>query len=117
VWTTDALGWGPSYEPHRAPDGALIGGRLPLPPGDYTLTIDGEVVPSTLPPPLLLWGADGPPARTIPLALAPGRLSGRFTVTARAATTLRLQSGGPFIINDIRLERASTFSAANGLIP
>jgi hypothetical protein len=38
-------------------------------------------------------------------------------VAAREATTLRLQSGGPFIIKDIRLERASTFSAAGGLIP
>jgi hypothetical protein len=51
------------------------------------------------------------------LTLAPGRLAGRFTVNGRAATTLRLQSGGPFIIKDIRLERASTFSTANGLIP
>jgi len=117
VWTTEALEWGPSYEPHRAPEGAVIGGRLPLPPGDYALTIDGEVVPSTLPPPLLLWGPDGAPSRMTPLALGPGRLSGGFAVTAREATTLRLQSGAPFIIKDIRLERASTFSTANGLIP
>jgi hypothetical protein len=117
VWTTDALGWGPSYEPHRARDGALIGGRLPLPPGGYALTIDGEVVPSTLPPPLLVWGPEGAPARMVPLSLAPGRLRGGFAVTAREATTLRLRSGGPFIIKDIRLERASTFSTANGLIP
>ena len=32
-------------------------------------------------------------------------------------TVLRLQSGGPFIVKDIRLERHSTFSPAAGLIP
>jgi hypothetical protein len=116
VWTADDLGWGPSYEPHRAPEGAVIGGRLPLPPGDYTIAIEGEAVPSALPPPLLAWGPDGGPARLAPLSLSEGGLAGRFSLATREATTLRLRSGGPFIIKDIRLERASTFSAASGLI-
>jgi hypothetical protein len=105
------------YEPHRVPEGALIGGRLPLPPGDYTMAIDGESVPSALPPPLLVWGPEGRPLAAAPLSLAPAGLAGGFRVATREATTLRLQSGGPFIIKDIRLERASTFSAADGLIP
>jgi hypothetical protein len=95
----------------------VIGGRLPLPPGDYTVAIEGEAVPSALPPPLLAWAPEGGPARRAPLSMAPGGLAGRFTVEGPEATTLRLQSGGPFIIKDIRLERASTFSAAAGLIP
>jgi hypothetical protein len=117
VWTADVLPWGPSYEPHRAPAGAVIGGRLRLPQGDYAITLGGEVVPSALPPPLLAWGSDNGPLGSRPLSLSGGGLAGRFTVAAAEATTLRLQSGGPFILKDIRLERASTFSAANGLIP
>jgi hypothetical protein len=117
LWTTEALEWGPSYEPHRAPEGAVIGGRLPLPPGDYTIAIGGETVPSALPPPFLVWGPDRGPAGRAPLSFGPGGLTGRFTAEGPGATTLRLQSGGPFILKDIRLERASTFSAAGGLIP
>ena len=117
VWAADALSWGPSFEPHRAPVGAVIGSRLRLPPGDYAIAIGGEAVPSALPPPVLVWGSDKGPLGVTPLSLSPGGLVGRFTVTSRDATTLRLQSGGPFIIKDIRLEQASTFSAPDGLIP
>ena len=117
VWAADALSWGPSFEPHRAPVGAVIGSRLRLPPGDYAIAIGGEAVPSALPPPVLVWGSDKGPLGVTPLSLSPAGLVGRFTVTSREATTLRLQSGGPFIIKDIRLEQASTFSAPDGLIP
>ncbi len=117
AWTTDALGWGPAYEPHRVPEGAVIGGRLPLPPGVYAIAIEGEAVPSALPPPVLVSGPDAGPVRAQPLVLAPDGLTGGFTVATGEATTLRLQSGGPFIIKEIRLERTSTFSAENGLIP
>jgi len=117
VWAADALSWGPSFEPHRAPAGAVIGSRLRLPPGDYAIAIGGEAVPSALPPPVLVWGSDKGPLGVTPLSLSPAGLVGRFTVTSREATTLRLQSGGPFIIKHIRLEPASTFSAPDGLIP
>ncbi|HET6899396.1 MAG TPA: hypothetical protein VFK70_13650 [Vicinamibacteria bacterium] len=117
VWTADVLPWGPSYEPHRAPAGAVIGGRLRLPPGDYAITLGGEVVPSALPPPLLAWGSDKGSMGARALSPSGGGLAGHFTLISPAATTLRLQSGGPFILKDIRLERASTFSAADGLIP
>jgi hypothetical protein len=117
VWTTDALGWGPTYEPHRVREGAVIGGRLPLSPGTYAIAIEGEAVPSALPPPLLLSGPDAGPMRAQPLVPAPNGLAGGFTVATEEATTLRLQSGGPFIIKEIRLERTSTFSVGNGLTP
>jgi hypothetical protein len=52
-----------------------------------------------------------------PLVLGPNGLAGGFAIGTSEATTLRLQSGGPFIIKEIRLEQTSTFSAANGLIP
>lgn len=116
VWTTADLGWGPAYEPHRAPEGALLGDRLPLDPGEYLIAIEGEAVPSALPPPLLVSGPDGGPQRIDPLALTPDRMTGRLVVTHGRETTLRLRSGGPFIIKEIRLQRASTLSAGGGLI-
>jgi hypothetical protein len=118
VWTASDLGWGPSYEPHRAPEGAVIGGRLSLPPGDYTIVIQGEAVPSTLPPPLLLSGPDAGPMHGQPLDPVPTGLAGGFLVAiGEGTTTLRLVSGGPFIIKDIRMGPASTFSPGRGLIP
>ena len=117
VWAAGALSWGPSFQPHRAPAGAVIGSRLRLPPGDYAIAIGGEAVPSALPPPMLVWGSDQGPVGITSLSLSPAGLAGRFRVTWRDATTLRLQSGGPFIIKEIRLEPASTFSAPDGLIP
>jgi hypothetical protein len=50
----------------------------------------------------LAWSADG--------------FGGLFSTTEKE-TTLRLDGGAPFIIKDIQLERASTFSADGGLIP
>jgi hypothetical protein len=83
----------------------------------YVIAIAGEAVPSTLPPPVLLSGPDAGPVLAQPLVLAPHGLAGDFMVATGEATTLRLQSGGPFIIKEIRLERTSTFSAENGLTP
>src|SRR6185295_445535 len=40
-WGPAELGWGPAYEPHRHPDGALLGGRLPLAPGRYHIELTG----------------------------------------------------------------------------
>lgn len=115
TWTTGDLGWGPSYEPHRAPEGALIGARLPLPLGVYALIVEGEAVPSALPPPFLLSGPETGPTTIAPLTLSAAGLTGTFAVATAQATTLRLRSGAPFIIKDIRIERVSTFSGAGGL--
>lgn len=117
LWTTVDLGGGPLYEPHRAAQGAVIGDRLELAPGHYVLTLEGEAVPSSLPPPLLLSGPEGATPRTDPLTLAAGGLTGGFMVEAGRATTLRLTGGGPFIINGIRVEAGSTFPPPPGLIP
>jgi hypothetical protein len=116
VWTTADLGWGPAYEPHRSPEGAVIGDRLRLEPGEYVIAIEGEAVPSALPPPLLVSGPGGGPPRTDALVLTADLLTGRFVVPDGRETTLRLQSGGPFIVKKIRLERGSTLSVRDGLI-
>jgi hypothetical protein len=116
LWPAAELGWGPLYEPHRAPEGAVIGDRLGLPPGPYVVTIEGEPVPSSLPPPALVSGPSGAPPRVDPLERAGGRLTGRFEVAAGRDTTLRLADGGPFILKEIRVEAGSTFSSPPGLI-
>jgi hypothetical protein len=116
-WTADDLGRGALYEPHRSPEGAVIGDRLGLVPGTYVLTIEGEAVPSSLPPPQLLSSLEGAAPRVDPLGLAAGRLTGTFTAEGGRDTTLRLRGGGPFIIKGIRVDAGSTFPAAPGLIP
>ena len=84
VWTTDALGWGPSYEPHRVPEGALIGGRLPLPPGDYTHSDRRRSRAfRTRRRPCSAWGPEGRPP-----AVAPA-------VTGRRRPRRRLPGGDP----------------------
>jgi hypothetical protein len=115
VWTPAALDWGPSFEPHRAPEGAVVGGRLALPPGAYAIEIAGEAVPSDLPPPSLLSGPDTGPVRHDALTRGPTALQGQFQVGWPGPTTLRLQEGSPFIVKEIRLEPASTFSGPAGL--
>ncbi|HUG53122.1 MAG TPA: hypothetical protein VMR21_05955 [Vicinamibacteria bacterium] len=114
VWTADVLDWGPLYEPHRAPAGAVLGARLPLGPGRYTITIEGEGVPSGLPPPILESGPEGTRDgdRLVP---TPGGLAGWFTVPpGRPETTLRLRSGGPFIVSRMRLEAPQPFPPPPG---
>jgi len=116
VWTPSVLDWGPLYEPHRSAEGAVIGARLALEPGDYTMAIDGEAVPSGLGVPRLAAERDGDSGQAFPLMLEGSRLTGGFRVGGRGPTTLRLQGGGPFIIKDIRLAR-STFSHGAGPNP
>ena len=116
AWTTDVLPWGPAYEPYRWPDGAVIGGRLPLPHGTYRIEIEGETVPSSLPPPVLDAGPDVGPRRTSGLARGGAGLVGSFAVPeGERGTSLALRGGGPFILKEIRLEQASTFSPPTGL--
>jgi len=115
-WSTDVLSWGPTYEPYRSPAGAEIGARLPLPAGAYRIEIDGETVPSSLSPPVLEAGPDTGPRRITTLVAGGAGLAGGFVVPeGERATSLALRGGGPFILKDIRLEQASTFSAADGL--
>jgi hypothetical protein len=112
-WTPADLGWGPLYEPHRHPDGAEIGSRLPLAEGDYTVEIQVERVPSSLPPPALEVRTGGG-WRAGPLQEGPaGVLRGGFQLPARGSATLVLRDGGPLILKEIRLWR-STFSGGSG---
>jgi len=103
-WTSAALGWGPVYQPHRHPGGALLGGRLPLPAGDYLLTLTGRALPGFGPGTLELWTERGG-VRVHSLYLAVGGLQARFRVTPEEhAVTLTMKGGGAFWLEEVRLK-------------
>ncbi|MBN2370123.1 MAG: hypothetical protein JXO72_06520 [Vicinamibacteria bacterium] len=105
-WGTDSLLWGPTYEPHRFPSGAVIGGRLPLPPGRYLLELKAEGPSGSVDPRIELRTETPrrPPARRIAASLHGNRWS--FEVmTDEVAVTLALKEGGPLIVREIRLKR------------
>jgi hypothetical protein len=107
-WGTSALDWGPAYEPHRHPDGAVLGGRLELPEGRYRLVLAAADWRLGSPPPALELDAEAgrdrlrrPAGTLMPVA---GRLEGGFEVRpGEQRTTLRLRGGVGFVVEGIRL--------------
>jgi hypothetical protein len=116
AWGPADLRWGPAYEPHRHPDGAVVGGRLGLSPGLYRLEIIGEDLdPGLSPPELLTIPEPRGPSRVATLGRAGGAWTGLFQVLAgERAVTLALRGGGPLLLNELRVE-GPTFSAPGGL--
>ena len=103
-WDTTGRGWGPLYEPHRHPDGAVLGRRLSLAAGTYELRTVGEVLAPG--PPWLEVVPDGPapPRRRVRLKAEADGLSATFRVfPGEPAVTLRLWGGGPVLVDRIRL--------------
>lgn len=102
-WGPEALGWGPLFEPHRHPEGVVLGGRLPLPAGTYQLRLEGDAL-----------GAEGPGLEVQPdRPGAPWRpahpVAGAFlfdVLEADGPVSLRLRAGGPFLLKavDLRLQ-------------
>jgi hypothetical protein len=117
-WTTDGFGWGPLYEPHRHPDGAPLGRRLPLPPGRYRLTLEADDLSGRAGLPRLEVAADRPAAPWRPLALArDGRsLSVELDLPpGTRAWSLRLRGGGPILVRSLRLTMSATPGPELGL--
>jgi hypothetical protein len=105
-WTPEPLGWGPVYEPHRVPDGAEVGRRLPLPAGRYRLAVLGEALgPDGAGPPLVVApDHPGAPARVSPARPAPAGWEADFEVRpGERAVSLRLRGGGPILLKGLRL--------------
>jgi hypothetical protein len=105
-WGTEVLGWGPLYEPHRHPAGAVIGERLPLPPARYRLRLRGESFGE--PPPVVTVQASPALEPVYGSSLLPGEdgLLGEIVVPPRQwETTLRLEGGGAIRVDGIELRR------------
>ena len=105
-WSVDGLGWGPLYEPHRHPDGAPVGRRLPVGAGRYRVELDADDLSGAAGLPRLEVSADEPQAPWRPVAL---RREGSSLVadlelpTGPRAWSLRLRGGGPMLVRRVRL--------------
>lgn len=103
-WDARRLSWGSLYEPHRHPDGAPLGERLALPPGEYDLDLETRAGwPDGAMPTLDLRRRE---VRLAPVVLQPAAagLRGRFTVPAGAdEISLFLRGGGPLALDRVVL--------------
>jgi hypothetical protein len=100
LWDPEALSWGPAYEPHRHPQGAPLGSRLPLPPGRYHLLLSGEALGGA-PPDLVLLGR----GEEIVLPFKPGEGGWEADFEVQGGeTTLLLRGGGALLLRSILLQ-------------
>jgi hypothetical protein len=96
-WGPERIPSGPVYEPHRHPTGAVVGDRLPLAPGRYTLRLEAEQVGEE--PTLVLRAEPRQPDRRLRLGVA-------FEVAGGTrAVTLLLEGGGPLRLGRVTLRR------------
>jgi len=103
-WSPDALGWGPVYEPHRFPDGAEIGRRLPLRPGRYRLLLLGEALGGAPPAVVVRPDWPGAPFRLCRTRTVDGGLEAEVEVReGEHAVGLSLRGGGAMLLKGLRL--------------
>ena len=104
TWTSEALGWGPLFEPHRFAEGAEVGRRLPLVPGRYRLRIVGEALGPGAPTVRVAPDRPAAPSRSRPARPVPGGFEADFDVRAgETAVDLRLRGGGPILLKGFEL--------------
>ena len=104
VWGPSDLDWGPLYEPHRHPGGAVVGSRLPLPPGRYRLRLLVEEPPGSATDPVLQVRPLAA-ARIASLVRDGGGRECVFDIRpGEAEVTLAVTGGGPFLLKGLRLE-------------
>jgi hypothetical protein len=114
-WSPGTAGWGPLYEPHRFPDGAEIGRRLPLPEGRYRLVLAAERLGASAPLVAILPDRPGAPVRLSPTREVGGGLEADVEVGPRdRAISLLLKGGGPILLKGLQLS-AQPREAESGL--
>jgi hypothetical protein len=103
-WSLGALGWGPLYEPHRHPDGAELGRRLPLPPGRYRLSLAGESLGPGSPAVVVAPDRPGAPRREEAARPVPGGWEADFEVRpGERAVGLALRGGAPLLLQGLKV--------------
>jgi hypothetical protein len=99
-WEASRLSWGGLYEPHRYPDGAPLGERLALRPGEYDLDLALRAGwPKGTMPTLDVRSRE---TRLAVVTLQPGPLGLRAQVTVPAGVdeiSLFLRGGGPLAVD------------------
>jgi hypothetical protein len=109
-WGAAALEWGPVYEPHRHPQGAPLGERLPLPAGRYRVKVLADVLGEGLPALLVLRDGDARPRTRTSFAKEADGLAASLDVgPSERPLTLALQGGPSLIVKELRIE-PSTFA-------
>jgi hypothetical protein len=105
-WGPETLPWGPVFEPHRHPDGAVLGDRLLLPPGRYRLVVHADdLSPASAPGELEVRPHGTDPPRRTPLRRVAGGLAAEFDVRAgERAISVWARGGGPFLLKELRLD-------------
>jgi hypothetical protein len=107
-WGPEVLTWGPVYEPHRHPGGAVIGDRLPLGPGRYTLRVLGDRLSERAPGLSLQASPALAPQAGPPLMPEEEGLATEIVVPrGQRETTLRLVGGGAFRVDGLELRARS----------
>ncbi len=120
-WTLSDMGWGPVFEPARFPGGAPLAGRLMLPPGTYVMEVrlNPELPPPDVAPRLLVLKEGRVPGTrstaVTSFLLQPNALLASFGVgPGDRAVSLRIDAGGPVLVESLCLRR-STLPRAAGL--
>jgi len=104
-WPLEALGWGPLYEPHRFPDGAEVGRRLPLPAGRYRIGLLGQPLGAVAPTVMVVPDRPGPPFRLFPArAAAEGWEADVEVRPGEGAVGLRLRGGGAMLLKGLSVQ-------------
>jgi hypothetical protein len=104
-WPLEALGWGPLYEPHRFPDGAEVGRRLPLPAGRYRIGLHGQPLGATPPTVMVVPDRPGPPFRLfLTRAAAEGWEADVEVRPGEGAVSLRLRGGGAMLLKGLSVQ-------------
>jgi len=108
-WTAEALAWGPTYEPHRHPQGAAVAERLDLPAGTYRFLLQAEALAEGAPDLLMSRDRERHLERRQPLRRRADGFEAVVDVDAAGGpVTLALQGGPALIVKELRLE-PSTF--------
>jgi hypothetical protein len=104
-WPLAALGWGPTYEPHRFPDGAEVGRRLPLPAGRLRLSLIGEPLGSEGPTVAVVPDRPGAPYRLFPTRRAAEGWEADVEVRpGERPIGLRLRGGGAMLLKGLSIQ-------------
>ncbi len=103
-WRPEPLGWGPLYEPHRFPDGAEVGRRLPLPAGRYRLSLIGEAFGTASPTVVTAPDRPGAPPRwSLARRVAEGWEADFEVGAGEGAVSLFLRGGGAMLLKGLKL--------------